>query len=78
MLIKSVNIKKVIFELLNRPKFLGSKWTFFLSFKNMDDRETHARCFLKVKIKDYLVMIDGEKNLRSTSQRMMITHLVVY
>ena len=68
----------MIFELLNRPKFLGSKWTFFLSFKNMDDRETHVGCFLKVKIKDYHVMIDGEKNLRSTSQRMMITHLVVY
>ena len=44
----------------------------------MDDRETHTGCFLKVKIKDYHVMIDGKKILRSTSQTMMITHLVVY
>ena len=51
------------------PSFQGVNRLFLLSFENEDDRISHSTYYLpKVEIKDYNVMIDGEKFFWSTNK----------
>ena len=51
------------------PSFQGVNRLFLLSFENEDDRISHSTFYLpKVEIKDYNVMIDGEKFFWSTNK----------
>ena len=56
-------------NLLVDPSFQGVNRLFLLSFENEDDRISHSTYYLpKVEIKDYNVMIDGEKFFWSTNK----------
>ena len=48
-------------DFLIDPSFQGVNRPCFLSFKSEEDRETHTEyILLKIKIKDYTVMIDAK------------------
>ena len=54
---------KPYLDYLNDLKFSGTKVrVFVLSLENTTDRTVHTKCYLPIaKIKEYNVMIDGQK-----------------
>ena len=44
------------------PTFTKVNWLFVLSFENEEDRISFSKCYVpKVKIRDFIVLIDGKK-----------------
>ena len=44
------------------PTFTKVNWLFVLSFENEEDRRSFSKCYVpKVKIRDFIVLIDGKK-----------------